>query len=327
MSQTIYLDHNIIDALIKNKIKTLDEFVKVADPIFVYSKETLNEIRRSSGWESQFLDQLFLIEAKFLEIGIDFQGHVTDEWAIGDSDPHRLYQRHDEALSQTLESSFGLDELMSKFYGGAKNLTFTDIASSGADDLEKMLGKVLAESVDEFPESIIEVVREELEIVREKARKTNLKMGEMLDAAGGEANVEGWQSAVGVGPLGLKNIKPPNIVNQVWEAVSCKSTSLPDSLTIDQMFGLDKSLVGGQSPRNNVERCNAIYHALNYLGYYRDKNMKKVNRVIASSSDMSHVGYASLCDHLITDDLGLVMKAKATYEYLEISTEVIYADL
>ena len=54
---TLYLDQNILDLFVKNSVgsfgrELMDKFQ------IVYSDETLKEIRRSSGYESDFLNVL-----------------------------------------------------------------------------------------------------------------------------------------------------------------------------------------------------------------------------------------------------------------------------
>lgn len=55
--------------------------------------------------------------------------------------------------------------------------------------------------------------------------------------------------------------------------------------------------------------------------------MKKLRRVHASGSDMTHAGYASLCNLLVSDDEDFCMKTMAVYEYLNIDTRVLYTNL
>ncbi len=76
--------------------------------------------------------------------------------------------------------------------------------------------------------------------------------------------------------------------------------------------------------RTKQEKVNSIYHQLNFLGYYRDSNMKKERRFKASFSDMTHAGYAAYCNIFLCRDKDLIMKAAAAYEYLGIDTKIVH---
>lgn len=252
------------------------------------------------------------------------EGRITGNWNILNADPHQEFTRLNDALSDFSDSKFGLDELMQKFYGGAQEQSFSEIAFSGAQELEKMLDETLENCRDEFDDETYAQIAEHYELLKYQMYAKTAEMGNQLDSSGSSIDISHWEEAVEVGPLELKNIKGPDVVLKIWEKVSNK---IPESVTFNKLVGLEPQYEGAYIPQHDIEKSNAVYHGLNYLGYFRDKGMKKMRRVLASSSDMTHVGYASVCYKLLSNDEDLCKKAEAVYEYLGIKTEVQYANL
>lgn len=324
MTNHIYLDHNILDALLKRRICLRELYLNYKNNTIVYSNETLMEIRKSTGYEHKFLEVLKNLEACFLFVESDASGHITGKWEIREDDPFVAFATLNETLASTTNSSFGFDEIVQKLYGGASNKSFSEIAKQSLNDLKDMLDSSLKGVRTELSENEYQIIALRFEELKRQMSGSSHEMGTLFDKTTSENNFTTWDDAIGVGPLELKNIVPPKVVEQVWEKISPK---LPKEATFEKMFGLAAQYEGAYVPRTNIERCNAIYHALNYVGYYRDSGMKKLRRVHASSADMSHAGYASLCNILVSDDEDFCKKAMAVYEYLKIDTYVVYTNL
>lgn len=324
MKNYIYLDHNILDALIKRRISRHDLCLGYTNSTVVYSNETLLEIRKSIGYEHKFLDVLKELDACFLFVESNTSGHITGNWEIRGDDPFVAFETLNDALASTSSSNFGFDELVQKLYGGAPDKSFTEIATQSLTDLTDMLDSVLQEGRSDLSENEYQIMALQFEEFKRQMSVSSSVMGSLLDKTTSENNFTTWDDAVGVGPLELKNILPPKVVEKVWDMVSPKIST---ETTFEKMFGLAAQDEGTHVPKTNIERCNSIYHTLNYLGYYRDSGMKKLRRVNASSSDMSHVGNASLCDILVSDDEDFCKKAMAVYEFLKIDTYVVYTNL
>ncbi|MBO2587018.1 hypothetical protein [Shewanella algae] len=324
MNNLIYLDHNILDALLKGRIAPGELYLDHINNTTVYSNETLLEIRKSAGYEHKFLEVLKCLKACFLFVESDESGHVTGKWEVREIDPFLEFDALNDALSSTTNSNFGFDEIVQKLYGGAPDKSFSKIAEQSIIDLKNMLDSTLDEARTELSEDEYQMMALHFEDLKRQMIASSHEMGKLFDESTSENKFTTWDDAIGVGPLELKNIAPPKVVEQVWEMISPK---LPKEATLEKMFGLAAQYEGAHSPKTNIERCNAIYHALNFFGYYRDSGMKKLRRVHASSADMTHAGYASLCNLLVSDDKDFCMKTMAVYEYLKIETRVVYTNL
>jgi hypothetical protein len=317
---TVYLDHNILDSLLKNRISNLCDYFTGEEIVYIYSSENLVEIRKSVGYEGKLLAILKDLDAKYLFVENDQRGRITGRFEFQDGDPLDFYCDLDEALSDTTGSNFGLDELIQKLYGGANDKSYSEISLQASQDLDQMLDDALEDIKDELENEQFEVIRSYFSQLKSEMQANSRKMGELFDRETSENNFTTWDDAIGVGPKELNNIEPPRVVEKIWEQVS---KDFSEEVTFEKMFGLTSKFEGDVIPSNNIDKCNAIYHTLNFLGYYRDKGMKKLSRVHASSCDMTHAGNAVLCDILLTGDKGLCIKAQAAYEYLDIKTIVV----
>ena len=94
---------------------------------------------------------------------------------------------------------------------------------------------------------------------------------------------------------------------------------------LETFFGIKPSpLRDAGRERTILEKVNAIYHQLNFVGYHRDSKMSQRRRFTASFSDMTHAALGSFCRVLMCGDEGLVMKAAAAYEYLDVPTRILH---
>ncbi len=323
----VYLDHNVLDLMTKDdphKVK----IVLAEDRITpVYSDESIKEIHRSKGYEHLFLDLLEEIGAKYIEPILDEKFKQTGTANIHTLKPHECYQRFLENLNDNPEGDFGISDMLIKFYGGKENATFEDIFSSGNTELHKYLQEIL-EDVDDGD------IPEELMPELEKLRACITDLPDMLKAQNSFAVEElsklskspmrEFEEATSLGPIVLKNITPPDVVTKVWDLLSKKMNT--PNVELETFFGVKPHDFEEDSDRERtlLEKVNGIYHQLNFLGYYRDSNMKKERRFRASFSDMTHAGVASFCHFFFCRDKDLVMKAEAAYEYLGVQTRIVH---
>jgi len=319
MSSIIYLDHNVLDAHLKGRIGNLAELIASKNGIAVYSQANLHEIRNSKGYEKKFLNVLAELSASFLDFEITSDGRPAGRYRLVTSDPFVEFEKLEEALADAPTSNYGLDGLLQKLYGGNNDVSFTEIATRGLGDAVEMLSKALEECRGELSSDKVAELESQISTLKEQAAKHSAEFGRLLDNNSEGSNTAALERALGVGPSQLNNIRPPHVVEQVWSMLSPK---LSEHISFEQFFGLVPFADDIPAPKNLIEKANAIYHALNFVGFYRDKGMKELKRVHASSSDMTHAGYATVCTWLITGDLGLAKKAEAIYEYLEINTRI-----
>src|SRR5690554_4104982 len=152
MTNRIYLDHNILDALLKGKISREELYLPYTNNTIVYSNETLMEIRKSTGYEYKFLQVLKDFDARFLYVESNASGHITGKWEILEHDPFVMFDSLNDTLASTTNSNFGFDEIVQKLYGGAPDRSFAEIAAQSVNDLQDMLDSSLEEARTDLSE-------------------------------------------------------------------------------------------------------------------------------------------------------------------------------
>ncbi len=320
-----YLDHNVLDLVTKGDPYKVKELLKEVKLTPVYSDETLKEIHRSRGYEEKFLELLEEINAKFIKPVLDNNFKQTGDAKIHVISPKVAYEQFLSNKSESPEGNFGLSEMMMKFYGGKQNFSFEEIFEEGANELQAYLSQAVEslKNISGFSSREIEYLKNCISILPEVMKDQTSKIAAELDQRD-ETPISKFEVETGIGPKLLKNIQPPNVVLQIWEVISKKMDL--KNMELDTFFGIKPISFDEDSDRGRTlqEKVNAIYHQLNFLGYYRDSNMKKENRFIASFSDMTHAGIASFCHVFLCGDEDLVMKSAAAFEYLEIKTKILH---
>jgi len=320
-----YLDHNVLDLMTKGDPLNVIELLRENNLTPIYSDESLKEIQRSVGYENKFLELLEEIEAKHIEPVLDQNFKQTGQARIHTISPKTCYKNFLENQMESPSGDFGLSEMLMKFYGGQPDSSFEEIFQQGAVDLQKHLKEAL-DGIEELSldEAIdIKSLESLIEDLPEMMISQSSKMAKELDERE-VSPVSAFEAETGIGPTVLKNINPPNVIEKIWQMLSeIQSFS---EIDIETFWGVKPHSFEKDSDRERTtqEKVNAVYHQLNFLGYYRDSNMKKDRRFRASFSDMTHAGIASFCHLFLCRDNDLVMKASAAYEYVGVKTKILH---
>lgn len=315
-----YLDHNILDSIRKGDPYRIKKSLKDHNITPIYSHENLKEIKRSVGSEDIFLSTLKELGAKYIEPILEKQ-IPTGSAKINNVDVFEIWKSFIGNEEPMPEYGYGLTSMLEKFYGGRNDESYADIFSKGSEELKSLLSDALKdlEPEEAFTDEIRSAIENLLELLKEQYEQISNDLDNQE-----QSPVKQLEQATGLGALVLKNIKPPNVVEKVFDYV--KKSMANDELDIDIFFGVKPQPYEANNDREKKlsEKVNGIYHQLNFLGYYRDTDMKKTRGFVRFSSDMTHAGIASFCHLLLSQDEGLVVKAAAAYEYLGIKTNIIH---
>ena len=324
--KTVYLDHNVLDALTKQRAPCVRWLFSLEpEYIPVFSSENLNEIERSKGYEATFLDLLSEMGARYLRPHINSDFMYTGEATIEPVDPVVQFATYRENKLSSPPMGYGITGMLQKFYGGLPGQEIDDVLSTGVDEFSALLDSVLSGlKGEELPADLdLEALHRQLELGKDAFRGAMAEIsGRLAEDTSSSSPVRKVEATLRGGPAKLQNINGPNILQKLWERI--RPGMPPNSLTMEQFFGI--APVPGVTPSkwnfSIIEKVNAIYHQLNFVGYYRDLAMHKTQRFGAHFSDMTHAGLASFCDRFLCMDADLAKKAEAAYEYLGVRTEI-----
>lgn len=291
----------------------------------MFSDENLAEIRRSKGFEQRFLEVLERIEARHLVPILDSRFKQTGNAEVRSVNPYATYDAYVENVNALPEFGFGLTGMLQKLYGGRQEQSFAHIFSAGAKELSHLLSRLRQDlaNTSEINDDLREQLDRVVDALPELMEEEYAGLASQLDAQPRPATNQ-FEEEFGLGPKVLKNVQRPDVVRKVWALVQERLAGV--EVDMEVFFGIKPFPFEADADREKttLEKANAIYHQLNFLKYYRDSNMRRARRFAASISDMTHAGLATFCHLLICRDEDLVMKAAAAYEYLGLSTRILY---
>ncbi len=315
-----YLDHNILDSIRKGDPFDIRKLMITNQITPIYSHESLKEIKRSVGSELEFISLLVELKAKYIEPTYE-NNFPTGKALVSNNDALTIWNNFIENYEPMPEYGYGLSSILEKFYGGRKNESYSEIIKNGNDELKQIIDS----SLEEFGshESLTTEMKDAIKQLPSLLEAQQQYISEQMDTLD-SSPMKQFEEVTGLGAKVLKNIKPPQVVKKVFSAVQ---DSIPDlELDIDVFFGVKCQPFEAKPDRVKTlsEKVNGLYHQLNFLGYYRDTDMKNTRGFVRSSSDMTHAGIATFCHFLLCRDEGLVKKAAAAYEYTGATTQIIH---
>ena len=322
----VYFDHNILDSLVKGDCFNVKGLLGKIKCIAVFSDENIKEIVKSKGYEHKFLEVLKEIKAQYLTPIVNENFLPTGNAKVNEVDPLEVYNLYLNNVDPVPKFGYGLSGILQKFYGGLEDKTFEEIAKNGAQELKDYLNKSIEsiQDIEELDPNFKNILKDFFAEAPEIIEESGRNLANQLDDKSEAAQISQFEKATGIGPRTLNNIKGPNVLEKVWDTVQ---KGMPNhELDLEIFFGI-KPAPWSPNPERELtilEKVNAIYHQLNFLGYFRDSNMKVERRFNASFSDMTHAGLASFCHLFVCSDKNLSMKSSAAYEYLNLSTKIIY---
>lgn len=320
---TVYLDQNILDFFTKQGLGKFGQIL-TNDYQVVYSDETLKEIRRSKGFEENFLNVLKNLKANYLKLVVEQPLFiVTDKATISVRDPFDVYKEYCENSNDSVDMENAMQQWLFKYSGGRKGDSLSDIHNEQIAAFSGLMDSLM-ENSDELPEDVqrqLKVYTNEM-ITQYKAilEKTEGMMLENIEDDKNWDGIKDFRSQVGVGPKQLNNIEPPNVLVKIFDKLRALPTYSPSNIDIDDFFQLNKNPINPEQPYFKHQKVTGIYNMLNTLGYYPDSKVHKERRFIAAISDNSHASIASFCSFLLSNDKNFIKKVSAAYEYLEIPT-------
>ncbi|EJY6061167.1 hypothetical protein OGP69_003959 [Salmonella enterica] len=300
----IYLDHNILDEISKNRM----ELEAPNDTVWVYSDESFNEIKRAN--DMRFLDVLKNLKARKLELELDNQFRLTGRAFLHDyCEPKDMYQQWLDNISEV-----NVDELMQSQMQFLARLASADNYSEILHQPRKLKEFLYALlSPDGSATKDIE-----LQIERAVAGIESVVCGQLQEVESLDAS----RTAIGTGRGRASNISiKENPLVLIWEMLRINHKEM----TIEQFYGfepLDKQGYENWPLYLGVVGCHTV---LNFLGFHPDKGLNRIEKIPTILSDANHTAMAIYCDAILSKDQRFCAKARAIFAYLDLDIMVIEA--
>ncbi|USD66849.1 hypothetical protein [Vibrio sp. SCSIO 43136] len=327
---TAYLDHNILDLLVKNPEMSFKDELKQKFQI-LYSDENLKEIKRTGENGSLYLGVLDDLEAMYLKLVLTPQFKFTGDATLDITKPEKAFENYClniEPVYERMEKATA--QSLIKFYGGRSGDTFDDINGEqlGAfDNLINYLHSLVDsdEIQENFPELNEQVSAYTTGLKRSYDEALSQASGELRKHTSDERNYSGvktYRESTGIGPVQLNNIEPPDVLEKIWTAHKGLQGYSETNFTIEQFYGISYNSIYNRE-MFLFEKITSIYNVLNVIGYHPDSKMKKEKRFTAAMSDAGHASIGSFADFVLSRDIAFIKKTRAAYEFLHAKTQVI----
>ena len=324
-----YLDQNILDLFVDDDHQEFLEML-ASNFIIAYSDETLKEIKRSGEFHSKFLSVLIKLDAYHLKIVMEQPGFKeTDQATLSKKDPFESFNEFCKTGEEFDDIQKSMEASLFKYFGGNKGVGISEMHGDqkvAFSNLMNDLKDQLADVSDEVPglEDLFGDLQEELiNKFSNSLDETERLMKENIQDDLNWSGIKEFREATGIGPKELNNIKPPRVIEQIWEMYRNTHPYSEMDISIDKFLGLtENNPIFPDRPHFRHQKVTGIYSFLNSLGYWPDSKTHKERRFVAAMSDNSHASMASFCNILFSRDEAFVKKVHAAYEYLEVPTLV-----
>lgn len=327
---TAYLDHNILDLLVKNPTLAFKAELKDKFQI-LYSDENLKEIKRSGENGASYLKLFNELGAMYLKLVLTPQFEVTGDATITELDTFVAFDNYCENIDpiyENLEQS--MSQTLLKFYGGRSDANFDDIKNGQIDAFDDLmshlqnLGEELQETeVNSEINAQISAYTADMKKKHDSAvAQSANELRKHVDDESNYSGVKNYRDYTGIGPVQLNNIEPPNVIEKIWEAHSELDGYKGHEFSIEQFYGISSNPIYGRE-MFFFEKVTSIYNVLNVVGFHPDSKMKKERRFTAAMSDAGHASIGSFADYVFSRDLAFVKKTRACYEFLNAKSQVI----
>ena len=327
---TAYLDHNILDLLVKNPSLAFGAELKEKFQV-LYSDENLKEIKRTGENGSSYLKLFEELGAMYLKLVLTPKFEVTGDATITELNPFVAFDNYCENIEPIYENiEKSMSQSLLKFYGGRNDANFDDINNGQIDAFDDLmthlqdLGKELSET--EANSDIRAQISAYTTDMKKKhdvalAQSAN-ELRKHVDDENNYSGVKNYRDHTGIGPMQLNNIEPPNVIEKIWEAHSELDGYKGHDFSIEQFYGISLSPIYNRE-MFFFEKITSTYNVLNVVGYHPDSKMKKERRFTAAMSDAGHASIGSFADYVFSRDLAFVKKTRACYEFLNTKSQVI----
>lgn len=296
-----YADQNILDAITKGRCHfDLDAFKDEGISLSL-SYESLEEFHRSANAE-RFLKAIEDYNPVVLEFD---QNWTLNWWRIN---PNTFYDEWERSRHHTLPLREYFQGLSALYHGASDVAT----ANSHNEKFQSWFAQVLKDA--ELPH---DPSSELLGFIAKSTKSLSLSFPEA------DAPINEFRRHFGTDKGQANDVGDVHAIEKLWAYLVSRQPELEKQSSLEAFFQLDTNLseqfTWSQAQYNQLVRG---YTMLNWIGYHPDQSLTNENRLIASSSDGSHVGFASFCERFYTSDRRLALKATALYDYLDIPTQV-----
>lgn len=317
----MYLDHNVLDALIKQRMNEFRVWLLDSPVIPIVSNTNLLEIKLSRGYEDEFMILLNEIKAGFIEEIYDDNFNCTDQYCWYQSDEIDLNTKMNLVQDEYEGPPVGFSGMIHKMYGGQPTTSYADILDKQMEDL-----RLEFDSNQHFEDD--SVFTKQMNMLSEMALNAaqvaidHLKNSLESEMAKPE-NVR-FQQYQQTAPRVINNLEGENLIDKVIHAAVEEFDKIDEYSADDYLRQLNEISIETHRKENTVGgKIRTLYMLLSMFGYQREPKIKTETGFRKDMRDMEHVIMSRYCRLFFTDDRRLMMKANPIYHRLNLATKAL----
>jgi hypothetical protein len=300
-----YIDHNIVDYLFKNPGSIFEKNITNNRRV-IYSEENITEIERCGHLKEAYAKTLERLNPEYISIQFSDTGSRKDRADLMPYPVWEFIEGRRKIAPNFEEIKRELGTPLLKTLGGLKNRSLSEVQEAKARTYQEM-AKLMGKNPDHYARKMAE----------DKAHTE-----EFLRLHENYAGVPTIRVSVGVSPLEINNIKPPCVIQKIWDKIAQSKYAKERQLEFDQFFGIENIPKDSEGNRSIFTKVNMLYLMLNAIGYKTDKKWLQDERYLSASSDGKHVAFAIFADEFLSMDRRLCEKARAVYAHAGVATKV-----
>lgn len=322
----IYLEQNILSEIAKGKFRGFADKIQSGDMQLIYSYIHIAETARCSNLE---------LRSKVTQALADMNGgYIHDSKLHFDKSPQLRLDEHLANPEVYKRVSGSVNQLAHKFFGGQQGKNFRSLIEDQHKTLAELM-QHMVKNIEALSESEKEEIRHHLPMLEmlpnlmqhqfeEQASKLLATLEASIPSSETLNGAKEFRAAVEVAPSSLNNIRPPNVMQKIWEQVSAPG-KIPAQIGSASDFlaqGVWAHLKEGVPSWE--DKIGGLYNLLNLIGYWPDEELHKDGGFRSAMGDQTHASFAAFAQVFITGDERMAKKTYAIYKYLEIGTRVCW---
>ena len=244
--------------------------------------------------------------------------------------------RLDECLANPVvyeRISGRLAQFTHKFFGGQQGKDFQSLIDTQQEalaDLMREMSKnieMLNESEKAEIQHLLPMLETMPNLVQQQFKEQAAKLSARLADIPSPETFNGakdFRGSMGIAPISLNNIRPPNVMHKIWEQVSA-SGKIPSQISSASGF-LEQGVWAHMNDSEPTweDKIGGLYSLLNFIGYCPDEDLHKDGGFRSAMGDHMHASYAAFAQLFITGDEKMAKKTYAIYEHLGIKTVICW---
>ncbi len=321
----VYLDQNILSEISKGGLQILSDQICSGRIQLIYSHIHITETarRNNQDFQTKVIQALTAMNGAYIH-----QGRLHF-----DKSPK---MRLDECLANPAvygRVSGCLAQFTHKFFGGQQGKNFQTLIDAQQEALADLMREMsiniemLSENKRAEIQHMLPILEAMPNLVQQQFKEQAAELSARLDEIPSPETLNGakyFRDAMGIAPISLNNIRPPNVMQRIWEQVRAPGEIPPQISSASDFLeqGVWAHMKDGEPTWEG--KIGDYYSLLNFIGYCPDENLHKDGGFRSAMGDHIHASYAAFAQLFITCDEKMAKKTYAIYEHLGIKTVICW---